>query len=96
MSTIGSCIIRALTLGIGLIKKQLVKLKEIQGNHSMGVDNAGEMAHPAYIEDLDTVPPLSSSTLSTSRHKAIFLSNNSCPSQGHPSAVCLGRSRLCH
>jgi hypothetical protein len=56
MSTtvVGSCIIRALTLGIELIKKQSVKLKETQGNESMEVDNARETARPAYVEDLDT------------------------------------------
>ena len=56
MSTtvVGSCIIRALTLGIDLIKKQSVKLREILGNETMDVDNARETPRPAYIEDLDT------------------------------------------
>jgi len=55
MSTtvVGSCIIRALTLGIDLIKKQSVKLKEILGDESMEVDNFKEKARPAYVEDLD-------------------------------------------
>jgi len=55
MSTtvVGSCIIRALTLGIGLINKQSIKLKEVLGNENMDVDNFSETARPAYVEDLD-------------------------------------------
>jgi hypothetical protein len=56
MSTtvVGSCIIRALTLGIDLIKKQSVKLKEVLGSETMEIDNTSETARPAYTEDLDT------------------------------------------
>ena len=55
MSTtvVGSCIIRALTLGIDLIKKQSIKLKEVLGNENMDIDNSSETARPAYVEDLD-------------------------------------------
>lgn len=56
MSTtvVGSCIIRALTLGIDLIKRQSVKLKGTLGDESMEVESSREKARPAYIEDLDT------------------------------------------
>ena len=56
MSTtvVGSCIIRALTLGIDLIEKQSIKLKEVLGNETMEVENAGETTRPAYVEDLDS------------------------------------------
>lgn len=56
MSTtvVGSCIIRALTLGYDLIKRQSVKLEAIPGDESMEVDSAKEKARPAYIKDLDT------------------------------------------
>ena len=55
MSTtvVGSCIIRALTLGIDLIKKQSIKLKEALGNENMDIDSASETARPDYVEDLD-------------------------------------------
>lgn len=56
MSTtvVGSCIIRALILGIDLIEKQSVKLKEVLGKEDMEVDVAGERARPTYVDDLDT------------------------------------------